>query len=76
MPPDGYETVTLPEALVERLEELDGRSHAETIAAQLPENGPDETVYGKPDLSEIRASLKTIEERTGSIERTLEGLQR
>lgn len=36
----------------------------------------DDTVYGEPDLSEIRASLETIEQRTGSIERTLEDLQR
>jgi len=41
MPPEGFETVTLPSSLVERLEELDGDSPTATIRMLLAEHKRD-----------------------------------
>ena len=97
MPPEGYDTVTLPIELVERIderaeEELRRPSRVVLIRKVLDEtiklpDGDGGDVYGDPigtgefnevleRLSRIESAASTAEERTGSIENTLEGLSR
>jgi len=80
MPPEGYETVTLPNELVADIDGIVGYdSRAKAIRALLsaadmphehewPGDGMGET------LDTVESSLQEIEKRTGRMEQTLEEL--
>jgi len=87
MPPEGYETVTLPEEMVEQLDEM-AESRRKAISYLMGLDTGDETAAGvatiadavaarvndPSDMDGVESSLQAIEERTGRMEQTLEEL--
>jgi len=79
MPPDGYTTVTLPTELVDRIDGIVGyesrtaaiRALLDTCDVSEKDNWPSD---GVGDLDELKSSMRTVEERTGRIERQLDEL--
>lgn len=71
MPPDGYETVTLPERIVERLDALDGRSRAAAVRMLLDEYESDDgdSALGDDVIEDIatRTATKTADEVEGRM---------
>ena len=84
MPPEGYEAVTLPVGVVERLDniggELNNPSRASIILTLLDAYNDDPSDNGvelgdlREQLDRIESAASTAEERTGSIENTLENM--
>jgi len=76
MPPDGYETVTLPNDLVEQIDNIVGyNSRATAIQALLDSaDMPHEQEWPDSidDIESIKSSIETVEERTDRIEQMLE----
>ena len=73
MPPEGYDTLTLPSNVYEHLMDRARQNHrtpSEELK-QLLDNGG-----GSDDasLADIQAAVETIETRTGRIEQTLDDL--
>jgi hypothetical protein len=81
MPPDGYNTVTLPYDLLSELDGLNNMSRAATIRMLLAEYRADTPTPVATKIEEIHEQLDriesaatTAESRTASIERTLENM--